>query len=165
MINIEGTSIFLFRFTFIIVRLIVYIFNDQIIISFIQIIINIKFFFIVNEKRKVVIKRNKNQIKNNKEKEKNNMNVFLMKLYVEMSLLYNYVIVVRMQRLSYRVIVCRIFEIIDSFCVVSLKIVFRDDICQNRNNFFIIVCIMFIVIFFLYIERNFVSLWNMFGFL
>lgn len=166
MINIEGTSIFLFRFTFIIVRLIVYIFNDQIIISFIQIIINIKFFFIVNEKRKVVIKRNKNQIENkNKEKEKNNMNVFRMKLYVEMSLLYNYVIVVRMQRLSYRVIVCRIFEIIDSFCVVSLKIVFRDDICQNRNNFFIIVCIMFIVIFFLYIERNFVSLWNMLGFL
>lgn len=165
MTNTEGTSTFLSRLTFTIVRLTVYTPNDQIIISFTQITTNTKPLSTVNEKRKAVTKRNKNQIKNNKEKEKNNMNAFPMKSYVEMSLLHNHATAVRMQRLSYRVTVCRTFETTDPSCVASLKIVPRDDTCQNRNNLFITVFIMFIVIPLPYIERIFlVSLQNMSGF-
>lgn len=167
MTNTEGTSTFLSRLTFTIVRLTVYTPNDQIIISFTQITTNTKPLSTVNEKRKAVTKRNKNQIENkNKEKgKKNNMNAFPMKLYVEMSLLHNHATAVRMQRLSYRVTVCRTFETTDPSCVASLKIVPRDDTCQNRNNLFITVCIMFIVISLPYIERIFlVSLQNMSGF-
>lgn len=166
MTNTEGTSTFLSRLTFTIVWLTVYTPNDQIITSFTQITTNTKPLSTVNEKRKAVTKRNKNQIKNkNKEKEKNNMNAFPMKSYVEMSLLHNHARAVRMQRLSYRVTVCRTFETTDPSCVASLKIVPRDDTCQNRNNLFITVCIMFIVISLPYIERIFlVSLQNMSGF-
>lgn len=167
MTNTEGTSTFLSRLTFTIVRLTVYTPNDQIIISFTQITTNTKPLSTVNEKRKAVTKRNKNQIENkNKEKgKKNNMNAFPMKSYVEMSLLHNHATAVRMQRLSYRVTVCRTFETTDPSCVASLKIVPRDDTCQNRNNLFITVCIMFIVISLPYIERIFlVSLQNMSSF-
>lgn len=166
MTNTEGPSTFLSRLTFTIVRLTVYTPNDQIITRFTQITTNTKPLSTVNEKRKAVTKRNKNQIENkNKEKGKKQHECISNELYVEMSLLHNHATAVRMQRLSYRVTVCRTFETTDPSCVASLKIVPRDDTCQNRNNLFITVCIMFIVISLPYIERIFlVSLQNVLGF-
>lgn len=67
------------------------------------------------------------------------MNAFPMKSNGDMRLLHIHASDVRMQRVSYRVTDCRTLETTDPSCVASLKIVPRDDTCQNRNNHFITV--------------------------